>query len=155
MNEIDPQKIFSKYSSASRENLIPILQEFQDTMGFISEYVIVKVGSFLNLPTSKIYGLASFYNDFNFEQEGKYVIKICNGSACHIFDSNTLIQEIEKKLEIKAGETTRDGMFTLKKVDCLGACALAPVICINDDYYTKISPEKICNIIDNYINAQE
>jgi len=149
MKQVDFDNIFQKYPSTEREGLIPVLQELQNKAGYISEEIVVKVAAYFKLPTSKIYGLATFYDEFKFAPSGRFEIKVCNGSACHVLGSDSLIRQLEKKLEIKAGETTRDGMFTLRKVDCLGACALAPVIKINKEYFTNFDEEELNNFIDD------
>jgi len=148
MKQVDFETVLQKYPSSEREGLIPVLQELQNGSGYISEEIVVKVAAYFKLPTSKVFGLATFYDEFKFVPSGRYIIKVCNGSACHILGSDTLIRQLEKKLEIKAGETTRDGMFTLLKVNCLGACALAPVVMINNEYYTNFDEEELNTIID-------
>jgi NADH-quinone oxidoreductase E subunit len=149
MKKVDFDRIFSKYSSSEREGLIPVLQEIQNLLGYISEDAIVKVSAYFNLPTSKVYCLSTFYDEFKFEPLGKFALKVCNGSACHVLGSSTLLEYLEKELDIKAGETTRDGIFSLIKVDCIGACAMAPVIMVNDKYYTNIEEEDLDNIIED------
>lgn len=152
MNNVEYDTILKQYPSSVREGLIPVLQEIQNLEGFISKETIVKVAAYFKLPTSKVYGLATFYDEFKFEKEGKYVFKICNGSACHVLGSQNLLKYLEDKLEIKDGETSNDGQFTLKKVDCVGACALAPVVMVNDKYYIHIHEEDIEEIISEYRN---
>jgi len=142
--------IFEKYPNASHENLIPILQDIQNKDGFLSKDAVVEVGEFLKMPSSRIYGVATFYNQFRFEPNGKYHIQVCRGTACHVLGSSTVAQELEKKLGIKAGRTTRDGLFSYEVVACIGACGLAPVISINGEFFAKVTPEKINSIIDEF-----
>lgn len=148
MKQIEFENIFKQYTSSDREGLIPVLQDIQNILGYISEEAVVKVAAYFGLPTSKVFGLATFYDEFKFEPQGRFVIKVCNGSACHVLGSDTIIRHLEKKLELKVGETSRDGMFTLKRVDCVGACALAPVIMVNNNYYTNIDEDELDFIID-------
>ncbi len=142
-------KILEK-SEQSRDNLIPVLQEIQNQLGYLSEEAVEKVGKRLNLPTSKIYGVATFYNQFRFSPKGKYHIQLCRGTACHVLGSATVLEELEKFLGIKAGQTTRDGMFSLEVVACIGACGLAPVININGNFHAKVTPQSIKEIVKNY-----
>lgn len=145
------QELLNKYGYASQDNLIPILQEIQDELGFLSEEALMAVGKHLNVPTSQIYGLATFYNQFRFHPKGTHHIRICHGTSCHIMGTNTLLDYIEKRLKIKSGQTSRDGMFSLEVVSCMGACAQSPVISINDVSYGKITADKLENIFDALI----
>jgi len=151
--EIDT--ILVEYPEANREDLIPILQEIQGNIGFLSEQAIIAVGQHLQLPTSKIYGVATFYNQFRFEPKGKYHIQVCRGTACHVLGSATVLDQIEKHLKIKADQTSKDGMFSIEVVACIGACGLAPVICINGEFFAKVNSQSIKEIIDTYKNQNE
>lgn len=142
--------ILDEHPMANREDLIPILQEVQDNLGYLSENAIVKVGKHLELPTSKIYGVATFYNQFRFEPKGKYHIQVCRGTACHVLGSSTVLDQLEKHLKIKADQTTKDGMFSIEVVACIGACGLAPVISINGEFYAKVTGESIKEIVETY-----
>ncbi len=144
--------ILEKYGDRGRDALIGLLQEIQEAEGYLSEEAIVKTGSILNIPTSKIYGVATFYNQFRFEPKGKYHIQVCRGTACHVLGSLTVLQELEKVLKTKAGETTRDGIFSIEVVACIGACGLAPVININGTFHANVTPESIDEIIETYRN---
>ncbi|NVO01671.1 MAG: NADH-quinone oxidoreductase subunit NuoE [Bacteroidetes bacterium] len=138
------------YENSGRDALIPLLQEIQENEGFLSEEAIVKTGNKLKIPTSKIYGVATFYNQFRFEPVGKYHVQVCRGTACHVLGSATVLQELETCLKVKAGQTTRDGLFSIEVVACIGACGLAPVICINGEFYANVTAVSIKNIIDTY-----
>lgn len=144
------KKIFEKYPDARRDSLIPILQDVQDEEGFLSKKTVKKIGDYLNLPTSKIYGVATFYNQFRFEALGNYHIQICRGTACHVKGSAQLLEEFKRELDINAGETTRDNMFSLEVVACIGACGLAPAITINGKVHAKVQPDEVKNIIKKY-----
>ncbi|MEA3451489.1 MAG: NAD(P)H-dependent oxidoreductase subunit E, partial [Bacteroidota bacterium] len=102
------------------------------------------------LPTSKIFGVATFYNQFRFEPKGKYHVQVCRGTACHVLGSSTVLDEIKKHLKINSDQTTKDGLFSLEVVACIGACGLAPVIAINGEFYAKVTPQSIKEIVDNY-----
>jgi NADH-quinone oxidoreductase subunit E len=92
--------------------------------------------------------VATFYNQFRFSPLGKYHIQVCRGTACHVLGSSTVLQELEKELKIKAGETTRDGLFSIEVVACIGACGLAPVVCINGEFYGKVTSASLKTIIE-------
>jgi NADH-quinone oxidoreductase E subunit len=149
------ETILEEHPEAKREDLIPILQEIQENIGYLSEKSIIAVGQHLQLPTSKIYGVATFYNQFRFEPKGKYHIQVCRGTACHVLGSATVLDQIEKQLKIKADQTTKDGMFSIEVVACIGACGLAPVICINGEFFAKVTTESIKEIIENFRNLNQ
>ncbi len=141
------EKILEKYNQAGRDSLIPILQEVQEKEGFLAEKSLVRIGKHLKLPVSKIYGVATFYNQFRFQPKGKYHVQVCRGTACHVLGSATVMQQLEKTLKIKNDETSRDGKFSLEVVACIGACGLAPVIAINGEFHAKVNSESIKEII--------
>ncbi len=143
-------EILRRFPQIKRNALIPILQAFQDEFGYISEAAIERIGSHLSLPTSKVYGLATFYNQFSFVQRGMYHIILCNGSSCHLAGSGELLQEITKLLEIKDGETTRDGIFSLEVQSCIGACGQSPVLQVNGTFYPGIGVKELRQIINQY-----
>ena len=151
----DIEGIIRKYTGQKRDSLIPLLQDIQEEVGYISEDSIVMVGKLLGLPASKIYGVATFYNQFRFLAPGKYHIQVCRGTACHVLGSQTVLQEIEKLLKIKSGQTTPDKKFSIEVVACIGACGLAPVIAINGEFYAKVTPQSLKDIIDSYRNKEE
>lgn len=142
-------EIIEKYKNAERDSLIPILQEVQETEGWLSENSIIKIGEHLNLPVSKIYGVATFYNQFRFQPKGKFHIQVCRGTACHVLGSSNVQTELEKILKIKTDETTKDGMFSLEVVACIGACGLAPLISINGEFYAKVTADSVKKIIED------
>jgi NADH-quinone oxidoreductase E subunit len=142
-------KILENYPEARRDKLIPILQEIQECNGCLDEDSIKKVGKHLRLPTSKIYGIATFYNQFSFVPRGKNHIRICHGSTCHVNGAMKLIRELEKLLQIKHGETTKDGEFSLEIVACLGACSHSPVVEINEDFIACSDTVKLRKLIDS------
>ena len=143
-------EVLTKYNDRSRENLIPILQDVQEKIGYIPKDAIPMIGEYLNLPSSKIYGVATFYNQFKFNPPGKYHIMVCRGTACHVKGSAQVLEALKKELKIDSGQTTRDGLFSLEVVACIGACGLAPVISINGEFHAKLTPKDIPQIIKNY-----
>ena len=149
------EKIIQQISNPGRDSLIPILQAVQEEEGFISRESVIEIGKALDLPASKIYGVATFYNQFRFSPHGKWTIQVCRGTACHVKGSAGLLGRIERELGIKAGETTRDGIFSIEVVACIGACGLAPVIAINGNFHAKVKPDDIPEILRNYRNKSE
>lgn len=146
------EEILTAHKDSEKDSLIPILQEIQESEGYLSREAVIKVGKHLDIPTSRIFGVATFYNQFRFEPTGKYHIQICRGTACHVLGSSTVLDVLEKQLKIKAGKTTRDGLFSIEVVACIGACGLAPVICINGEFHAKVTPEKIKQIVETLKN---
>jgi len=147
-------EILTGYANCGSDSLIPILQKIQEEEGFLSRQAVIEVGKTLDIPASKIYGVATFYNQFRFEPQGKYHVQVCRGTACHVLGSATVLQELEKMLKIKAGQTTRDGKFSMEVVACIGACGLAPVICVNGEFHAKVTKEELQGIIDEYRNKE-
>ena len=139
--------ILKKYKSGKREELIPLLQEIQEYLGYLSEEAIVKVGSFLGLSTTKIYGLATFYDRFRFIPAGKIQIRICNGTSCFLNGSKSIIDKIREETGILPGQTTRDGNFSYEIVSCMGGCHNGPVINVNGEYHTHIKAEQLPELI--------
>ena len=143
-------EILSRFPQIKRNALIPLLQAVQDEFGYISEEAVARIGSHLSLPTSKVYGLATFYNQFSFSPRGVYHISLCNGSSCHLGGSGELLSELTKLLEIGVGEATRDGLFSLEVQSCIGACGQSPVMAINDNYYSELDIKEVRDIIKQY-----
>ena len=130
--------------------LMPIMQRAQDIFGYLPEDVQNIIAKGLDIPVSDVYGVATFYAQFNLEPKGKYIISVCLGTACYVKGAQLVLDELEKVLGVKAGSTTADGLFTLNATRCLGACGLAPVIMVNDDVYGRLTPEQVAGIIEKY-----
>jgi iron-hydrogenase subunit gamma len=139
--------ILKKYKSGKREDLIPLLQEIQECLGYLSEEAIIKVGGFLGLSTTKIYGLATFYDRFRFVPMGKIQIRICNGTSCFLNGSQAIIDKIKEETGINPGQTTRDGNLSYEIVSCMGGCHSGPVINVNGEYQTHIKAEQLPELI--------
>jgi NADH:ubiquinone oxidoreductase subunit E len=139
--------ILKKYKQGKREDLIPLLQEIQSDLGYLSEEAIVKVGTFLGLSTTKIYGLATFYDRFRFIPVGKIKIFICHGTSCFLNGSQGIINKIREETGVNAGQTTRDGNFSYEIVSCMGGCNNGPLINLNGEYHTHIKAEQLPELI--------
>lgn len=141
---MDP--IFSKYEGQSA-SLISILQETQGVYGYLPLEALQAIADKTGNKRAKIYGIATFYSQFRLDPTGKYIILQCQGTACHVNGSQEVQNAICEELGIKPGETTKDGMFTLEDVACLGCCSLAPVMMINGEAYGSLTPDKARKII--------
>ncbi|MGB9614494.1 MAG: NADH-quinone oxidoreductase subunit NuoE [Fervidobacterium sp.] len=142
------EKILEKYGR-KKEMLIKILLEVQKEYRHIPREVVNYLGVALGISPAKIYGVATFYAQFSLKPKGEYTILICDGTACHMEGSMSLVKAIEEEVGIKPGEATHDLKFSLDKVGCLGACALAPVMVINGEVYGNLTPEKVREILKN------
>jgi NADH-quinone oxidoreductase subunit E len=142
--------VLERYPNATRDALIPILQEVQQEVGYLSRDSVVRIGQHLNLPASKVFGVATFYNQFRFQPQGRNHIQVCRGTACHVKGSAAILDAVKRELKIDVGQTTRDGEFSLEVVACIGACGLAPVICINGEFHAGVSTKTVGKIIDSY-----
>lgn len=140
--------VLREHEGARREALIPILQEIQEQEGFISRAAVARVGQHLGLPASKVYGVATFYNQFRFEPRGRYHFTVCRGTACHVKGSGKNLEMLTKQLAVQPGQTSRDGLFSLEVVACMGACGLAPVVNLNGHFHAKVTPRKIVELVD-------
>ncbi len=152
-----PEKIIpilAAYPEAGRDSLIPLLQDVQEAEGYLSREAVVAVGRHLGLPAGKVYGVATFYNQFRFSPRGRYHIQVCRGTACHVRGSGTLLGRLERELKIGAGETGRDGLFSLEVVSCIGACGLAPVISVNGEYHGHLTGDDIPALLEDYRNRE-
>ncbi len=147
--------IFKNYESNDKSCLIPLLQDVQSIYGYLPESALQEVADYVGLPLSRVYGVATFYNQFRLTPLGENIIKVCRGTACHVKSSANILFAIETALNIKAGETTRDKKFTIEVVNCIGACSIAPVITVNEDYYGRITTRDIPNIIRKYVKASK
>ncbi|MCX6150114.1 MAG: NADH-quinone oxidoreductase subunit NuoE [Ignavibacteriales bacterium] len=143
-------EIFSHYPPKDKSNLIGLLQEIQTIYGYLPESALQEISEFLGMPVSRIYGVATFYNQFRLKPLGKHVIRICRGTACHVKNSANILFAMETALGVKAGNTTRDKNFTLETVACIGACSIAPVINVDGDYYGRAEVKDIPKILKKY-----
>lgn len=144
LSSIDP--LIEKYRN-KKGNMIPILQGIQELFGYIPRDAFDKVSDETGLELSDMYGVATFYAQFRLNPVGKHIIKVCHGTACHVQNANALTIALQDALKVKDGETTKDNLFTLESVACLGCCSLAPVMMIGDETYGKLTGDKAVKII--------
>lgn len=139
------KKIFASYHGKSEE-LIPILQEVQNTFGYLSREAMFAVGKFVKVPESSVYGVATFYAQFRFSPIGRKHIMVCRGTACHVRGAPRILEEIKTRLNLEEGKTTADGEYSLETVACIGCCGLAPCIMVNGEVTAKITPQNIAEL---------
>jgi len=143
------QKALDKYK-AVKGALIPILQEAQEIYGYLPKEVMQQISKAMGVPFSKTYGVATFYAQFHLKPRGRYVIRICQGTACHVRGVSRVFDAISEDLGVGINGTTDDLRFTLETVACLGACGLAPAMMVNEDTHGRLSPEKSTEILKQY-----
>ena len=130
--------------------LIPILQEAQDAYGYLPKNVLEYIAKKTGTPISQIYGVVTFYAQFHLNPRGKNIIRVCQGTACHVRGGKKILETLEEKLGIQAGGTTKDLKFTLETVACIGACGLAPVLMVNDYTHGRLTPESTIEVLAKY-----
>ena len=131
--------------------LLPVLHEAQEIYGYLPIEVQQMVADGLGISLSEVYGVATFYSRFSLTPKGKHKISVCLGTACYVKGSDKILAEVEKKLGIKSGECTPDGLFSIDSCRCVGACGLAPVMMIDEEVYGKLTPQSVAKILDKYI----
>ena len=142
--------------NGKKSSLIMVLQEIQKEYRYLSEESLMLVAKRMNITPSKVFSVATFYENFSLEPKGKYVIKICDGTACHVKKSIPILNALRTELDLSEDKkTTDDLLFTVETVSCLGACGLAPVITINDKVYPKMTPELVLKLLDNIRKEEE
>jgi NADH-quinone oxidoreductase subunit E len=132
------------------KNIISILQSIQNKYGYIPGDKAKEIAKKLNVPLVRLCGVATFYSQFKLHKPGKYIIQLCNGTACHVNNSTRLIEALKEELGIEEGETTKDGVFTFELVNCIGACAKSPTAAVNGKVYSNLTPKKLKKIIEEY-----
>ncbi|GAB4506456.1 MAG: NADH-quinone oxidoreductase subunit NuoE [Anaerolineales bacterium] len=136
-------------------DLIPLLQKAQEAEGYVSEEAIYAIAEKLRIPASEVFGVLSFYAQFRLRPMGKHNVKICRGTACHVRGSPLIVTAVESELKLGGGEdTTSDGVFTVEKIACFGACSLAPVMVVNGRTYGNLSPDKARRLIRKIVEEE-
>ena len=148
-------KILEKHENSSLK-LVPILQEIQEEYRYLPEEVMAYVAKSIGIPPAKVYGVATFYSHFTLTPKGKHIVKICDGTACHVKNSTGIHKAIAECLQLTGDQhTTDDGLFTLELVSCLGACGLAPAIVIDDKMHGPLTPEGAVELVQAVIEQEE
>jgi len=143
------QEVLERYRCNS-EFLVPILQDVQELQGYLPSETLEEIAERLEVPLTRVFAVATFYKAFSLEPRGEHVIRICDGTACHVGGSDKLSRLLKEEYGLVDGHTNADGLFTLEMAHCLGACAFAPVVVIDDRYYEKVTPAKLRDIISSY-----
>ncbi len=149
---MDPAKvdeIIDKHP-AQKEALIQLLLDMQSELNWIPKEAVQRINERLRVPLSQIYRVASFYKAISLTPRGKHVVSVCLGTACHVRGGPRIMDKVEESLGIKAGETTQDMKFTVERVNCLGCCAIGPVVVVDRDYYEKVAPAKVKEVLKSY-----
>jgi len=129
--------------------VIPILQEIQDTYGYVPPVAIQRVAESMNIPASEIFGIVTFYAQFRLQPLGRHLIKVCHGTACHLCGAEMVAETLSQFAGAREGETSRDSMFTVERVACLGCCSLAPCIMLDNETHGQLTPEGISKIVND------
>jgi NADH-quinone oxidoreductase subunit E len=132
---------------ADRSGLIPILQDIQERLGYLSEEAVDELARLIGVSPNEVYGVATFYAQFRFRPPAEHTIQVCLGTACHVRGGHQILGELERRLGIKAGETTTDGKFDLERVACLGCCALAPVVAVDGKVHSRVAAKEIRSML--------
>lgn len=148
--DFDKLETIIKKHMDNGSTLIPLLQEVQDEFGYIPPESMATIAEGMNLFPSQVQGVVNFYAGFSLKPKGKYVIRVCRGTACHVKGGRSILRLMQKDLGLEENETTPDYKFTFETVACLGACFLAPAMMVNKTYYGKLSPQKITSILAQY-----
>lgn len=144
---LDP--IIEKYKG-KKGVTIPLLADVQKELGYVAEEAVDYLAEKADIPAAELFGVATFYAMFRMQPEGKYVVRVCRGTACHVQGSALIGDQIQRHFKIKDGDTTSDGMFTLQYVACLGCCSLAPVMMVGDEVHGRLTPDKAISILESY-----
>lgn len=145
----DYKALIESYSGKP-QYLLAIMQDIQKHYNYLPRLAIVMIARHVGLPVSRVYAMASFYKAFSLTPKGRFVFRVCDGTACHIKNSETLLDQLQQRLGIGVGETSADGQYSIETVNCLGACALAPVMVVNGKVYGKVGPGNLERIINEY-----
>ncbi|MCQ4635591.1 NAD(P)H-dependent oxidoreductase subunit E [Anaerovorax odorimutans] len=145
LKEFPPEERFS----------LAILQALQREYGYISADSLTQAAGYLDVPISQLFSMATFYKALSLQKKGKIILKICDGTACHIRGSQSILNEIQRALRINAGETTEDGLFSLETVNCVGSCAIAPVVVCGETFHGNMTPQKARELLDGETSAEK
>ena len=145
-------EILSEYKDNPKGALIPVLQKAQGVYGYLPKPVLETIARELRLTTAEVFGVVTFYAQFHLNPRGKHIIRVCQGTACHVRGGAKILEAGSEHLKVKPGETTRDLEFTLETVACLGACGLAPVMMVDDNTHGRLNPLDIPGILDSYLS---
>jgi len=144
------ERVLNEMAAPGQGDLIPLLQKLQEAYGYLPPAVLKEVSQRTGIPTSRMYGVITFYAQFYLAPHGRHTVRCCRGTACHVKGSLTVAEAIERALGVAEGRTTQDMRFTFETVACLGTCFLAPVMMVDSDYFGLITPERVGGILKKY-----
>jgi NADH-quinone oxidoreductase subunit E len=142
-------RVLDKYQR-DKSALIDVLHDTQSEIGYLPREALEEIQAGLDVPLSRVYSVATFFKAFSLEPRGRHLINVCMGTACHVRGADRVLEQMEKELGIKKGGNTPDLKFTLETVNCVGACALGPMVIIGEDYHGEMTPEKVSEVLKNY-----
>jgi NADH-quinone oxidoreductase subunit E len=148
-NKAKVKEVIKKYRK-DKSALIDILHDTQAAIGYLPREALETISAGLDIPLSKVFSVVTFFKAFSLTPRGRHLINVCLGTACHVRGADKVVEQIEKELGIKTGENTADLRFTLETVNCVGACALGPIVVIGDDLHGEMTPEKVSEVLKNY-----
>ena len=148
------ETILNRYDR-DRTQVVSVLQDVQDEDRYLSQESLTYVAQALDMPRSQVYGLATFYRAFSLEPRGEHIIVVCTGTACHVRGAPRLVDELSRRLAVAPGGTTADRRFTLETVNCLGACALGPLVVVDGNYHGQMSPNKVDGLLAQYCGERQ
>ena len=140
-------RIVEEMQPVTESSIIPLLQRLQDSYGYLRGDIILEVCAQTGLPASRVFGVATFYDQFYLAPRGKHIVRCCLGTACHVRGAARLVNQVAEELSVAPGDTTADGLFTLETVNCIGACALGPVIVLDGVYHDHMTAGKLSRVI--------
>jgi NADH-quinone oxidoreductase subunit E len=143
------EQVLAKYRH-DKSALIDILQDTQSAIGYLPQEALEEIHAGLDVPLSRVYSVATFFKAFSLTPRGRHLINVCLGTACHVRGADKVLEQMEKELGIKKGGNTKDLRFTLETVNCVGACALGPMIIIGEDYHGEMTPDKVSEVLSKY-----
>lgn len=141
------EELIKKFGSG-RESLLPILQDIQNKFGYISDFAMQEISRHLDIHPVEVYGVTTFYSFLSTEPKGKYIIRLCKTISCDLLGKETIARTLEKELNLKFGETSKDRKYTLEYCNCIGMCDQGPAMLINDQVYTRLTPSKVVEILE-------
>jgi NADH-quinone oxidoreductase subunit E len=147
-------RVVTRYGKGAG-SLIPVLQKTQEELGYLPQPALKRIAMMLRVPASTVFGVVTFYAQFRLKPVGKYIIRVCHGTACHVAGAQKITEAFERDLCVKDNETTADRLFTLESVACLGCCSLAPVAMIQKDTYGRLTGDRVGKIVDEYRKRQQ
>jgi NADH:ubiquinone oxidoreductase subunit E len=147
-------KIVDAYG-CHRDSLISILQDVQSEYSYLPEDMLRQVAKRLELPLIQVYGVATFFKAFSLEPRGRHTVSVCLGTACHVRGAQTVLGEVKRQLSVEPGDTTKDMQFTLETVNCLGACAIGPIVVVDDNYQGQMRPGRVKSVLKQYQKVAE